>query len=81
MIVTQKARTIIYKTIALPNYCILALSLFVFWVFTDDSDRTLSSNYFAFFANWFYWWSYFHSNSPLSKKYACWKISVCHHAR
>jgi len=32
----------------------LALYLFVFWVFTDNSDFTLSFDDFALFANWFY---------------------------
>ena len=31
----------------------LALSLFVLWVLTDNSDSTLSLNDFAFFTNWF----------------------------
>ena len=32
----------------------LALSLFVLWVLTDNSDSTLSLNDFALFTNWFY---------------------------
>ena len=30
-----------------------ALSLFVFWIFTDYSDTAFSLDDFAFFANWF----------------------------
>ena len=32
----------------------LALSLFVFWILTDYSDTTFSSNNFPLFANRFY---------------------------
>ena len=60
-VVTQKARTGIYKHENNPkrfffrySMVSLALSLFVFWVLTDYSDATLSFNDFAFFANRFY---------------------------
>ena len=41
-----------------------ALSLFVLRIFTDNSDTAFSLNNLALLANRFYWWSYFHSNSP-----------------
>ena len=47
---------------------VLALSLFVFWVFTDNSDATLSLNDFALFTNWFYRRSNLHYLSLLSQK-------------
>ena len=73
--VTQKARHYISTKrtrshLQVSQIYLLALSLFVFWVLTDHSDTTLSFNDFAFFANRFYWWSYFHSNTLLSKKSA-----------
>ena len=47
---------------------VLALSLFVFWVFTDNSDATLSLNDFALFTNWFYRRSNLHFHySPFEK--------------
>jgi len=46
----------------------LALYLFVFWVFTDNSDFTLSFDDFALFANWFYWWSNFHVKPSFQKR-------------
>jgi len=42
------------------------LSLFVLGILTDYSDTALAFDNFALFANRFYWWSYFHSNSPFS---------------
>ncbi len=60
-IVTQKASTMIYKTIEdrqiiwlCFSYCILALSLFVSWIFTDYSDTSFSFNNLTLFADWFY---------------------------
>ena len=45
------------------RYCwISALSLLVFRVLTDDHDVPFSLNDFAFFANRFNWWTYFHYN-------------------
>ena len=47
---------------------VLALSLLVFWVFTDNSDATLSLNDFALFTNWFYRRSNLHFHySPFEK--------------
>ena len=46
----------------------LALSLLVLWILTDYSDASFSLNDFAFFANWFNWWSNLHSKILLSKK-------------
>ena len=46
----------------------LSLSLFVFWVVTDNSDFPFSFNDFAFFANWFYWWSNFHVKPSFQKR-------------
>ena len=48
--------------------CKLALSLFVSRVFTNNHNPTFSSYYFALFTDWFYWWSYFHSNLSFPKK-------------
>ena len=41
----------------------LALTLLVLRVLTDYSDTTFSFNDFAFFTNWFYWWSNLHVKS------------------
>jgi len=49
----------------------LALSLLVLRVFTDNSDAALSLNDFAFFTNWFNWWSNLHCKSLLSDKFGC----------
>ena len=38
----------------------LPLSLFVFRVFTYNSNYTFSFYYFAFVTHFLYWWSYFH---------------------
>ena len=40
----------------------------MFWVFTDNSDATLSLNDFALFTNWFYRRSNLHYLSLLSQK-------------
>ena len=54
----QKASSILRTE--MPKYIcfgfrfLLALSLFVSWVFTDNSDLTLSFDDLTFFANWFY---------------------------
>ena len=45
----------------------LALALFVFWIFTDNSDRSFSFNDLAFFADRLYRWSYFHWKSSFRK--------------
>ena len=50
----------------------LTLSLFMLRVFTDYSDSSFSFDDFAFFANRFYWWSYFHVNTHA--------LSVCRRA-
>ena len=42
----------------------LALALSVFRVLTDYSDTTFSFDDFAFLANGFYRWSYFHRKNP-----------------
>ena len=44
----------------------LPLSLFVFWIFTNNSDAAFSLDYFALFADRFYRSSYFHFNSSYS---------------
>ena len=46
----------------------LALTLFVFWIFTNNHDASFSFNDFAFFANRFNWWSYLHSKSSFLSK-------------
>ena len=78
-IVTQKAKTIYINagiTICqLCNACtnltnsfqILTLSLFVSRIFADYSYSSFSFDDFAFFANRFYWWSYFHRNLSFHK--------------
>ena len=48
----------------------LALSLFVFWIFTDNTNASFSLDNFAFFANRFNWWSYFHSKSSFLIRWA-----------
>ena len=47
---------------------VLALSLLVFRVFTDNSDTSLSFNDFALFTNRFYRRSHLHFTSLLSQK-------------
>ena len=42
----------------------LTLTLFVLWIFADNANASFSFNYFAFFANWFYWWSNLHGDPP-----------------
>lgn len=56
------------KNAGLIIYWLLALSLLVFWVFTDYSDASLSLNDFALFANRFYRCSDLHFNTLLSQK-------------
>ena len=46
----------------------LALTLFMLWVFTNNHNVSFSFNDFAFFANRFNWWSYFHSKSSFLYK-------------
>ena len=41
----------------------LSLTLFVLWIFADNANASFSFDYFAFFANWFYWWSNLHVKS------------------
>ena len=76
---TESKNQFLYKRLFLTLYettlrifsirtSILALSLFVFWVFADYSDATLSLNDFALFTNWFYRRSNLHFISLLSKK-------------
>ena len=76
---TESKNQFLYKCLFLTLYettlrifsirtSILALSLFVFWVFADYSDATLSLNDFALFTNWFYRRSNLHFISLLSKK-------------
>lgn len=78
-LVTQKARTVPLSTLRYllkrPAFRetpykakVLALSLFVLRVLTDNSDCALSLNDFALFANRFYGRSYLHFISLLSKK-------------
>jgi len=52
----------------------LTLSLLVLRVFTYDHDSTLSLNDFAFFTNWFNWWSNLHCKSLLSDKFVSYYI-------
>ena len=78
-LVTQKARTVPLSTMRyllkrpafreIPYKAkVLALSLFVLRVLTDNSDRALSLDDLTFFANRFYGRSNFHVFSLLSKK-------------
>ena len=78
-LVTQKARTVPLSTLRYllkrPAFRetpykakVLALSLFVLRVLTDNSDRALSLDDLTFFANRFYGRSNFHVFSLLSKK-------------
>ena len=46
----------------------LTLSLFMFWVFTNNCDSTFSFNTFAFVTNFLYWTSNFHCSTFL---YSC----------
>jgi len=46
----------------------LTLLLFVLRILTDYSDASFSFDNFAFFANWFNWWSNLQRQSLLSKK-------------
>ena len=41
----------------------LSLTLFVLRILADYSDASFSFNNFAFFTNWFYWWSNLHVKS------------------
>ena len=56
----------IWKTTSANIHRPLALSLFVFWIFTDYSDTTFSLDDFALFANRFHRWSNLHSKVLLS---------------
>ena len=47
--------------------CQSTLTLFVFWILTDYSDRSFSFNDLAFFADRLYRWSYFHWKSSFRK--------------
>ena len=74
--VTQKARHYISTKrtrshLQVSQIYLLALSLFVLRILTDYSDTTFSSNNFAFFTNWFNWWSNLHCKSLLSDKFGC----------
>ena len=41
----------------------LALTLLMLGILANDANASFSLNYFAFFANWFYWWSNLHVKS------------------
>ena len=55
-------------TLRIFRISVLALSLLVLRVLTDNSDRALSFDDLTFLANWFYGRSNLHFNSLLSKK-------------
>ena len=59
----------VYQTAAarFTNFCQSTLTLFVFWILTDYSDRSFSFNDLAFFADRLYRWSYFHWKSSFRK--------------